>query len=216
VAGHGRTALPSGGHAWEVTAGRRRPSLGEDDGEVRAGEEATASAARMMEMTVHRSRSSSERRRRRSRSSSDWRRRSSARGLPPRPVRQRRRAGERVGGGVRVSGRAGGGGSGRRSGVRASGRVGGGGSGRHSGSVRVSGRAGGGAAGGAATACRRAGGRAAAAGSGVYAAGAVGADGRVGRGHVRDRVPPIYDGVMCAVIDYYYLRRPRKALVNNS
>jgi hypothetical protein len=40
--------------------------------------------------------------------------------------------------------------------------------------------------------------------------------GRVGRGRVRDRVPPIYDGVMCAIVDYYYLRRPRKALVNNS
>jgi hypothetical protein len=40
--------------------------------------------------------------------------------------------------------------------------------------------------------------------------------GRVGCGRVRDRVPPIYDGVMCAVVDYYYLRRPRKALVNNS
>jgi hypothetical protein len=98
VAGHGRTALPDGGHAWEATVGRRRPSSGEDDGEVRAGEEAAASAARMTEMMVHRSRSSSERRRRRSRSSSDWRWRSSARGLPPRPVQQRRRAGERVGG----------------------------------------------------------------------------------------------------------------------
>jgi hypothetical protein len=71
-------------------------------------------------------------------------------------------------------------------------------------------------------ACGRAGGRVAAAGRGVYAAGAVGADvgqsesGRVGRGRVRDRVPPIYDGVMCAVVDYYYLRRLRKALVNNS
>jgi hypothetical protein len=82
------------------------------------------------------------------------------------------------------------------------------------------------AAGGAAAACGRvgsggsgraaaaAGGAAAAAGRGVYAAGAVGAGGRVGR--VRDKVPPIYDGVMCAVVDYYYLRRPRKALVNNS
>jgi hypothetical protein len=74
----------------------------------------------------------------------------------------------------------------------------------------------------AAAACGRAGGRAAAAGRGVYAAGAVGADvgqsesGRVGRGRVRDRVPPIYDGVMCAIVDYYYLRWPRKALVNNS
>jgi hypothetical protein len=56
--------------------------------------------------------------------------------------------------------------------------------------------------------------RAATTGRGVYAAGAVGAGGRVGR--VRDRVPSIYDGVMCAVVDYYYLRRPRKALVNNS
>jgi hypothetical protein len=32
VAGHGRTALPGGGHAWEATAGRWRPSSGEDDG----------------------------------------------------------------------------------------------------------------------------------------------------------------------------------------
>jgi hypothetical protein len=53
--------------------------------------------------------------------------------------------------------------------------------------------------------CRRAARR------GVYAAGAVGADvgqsepGRVGRGRVQDRVPPIYDGVMCAIVDYYYL-----------
>jgi hypothetical protein len=60
VAGHGRTALSGGGHAWEATAGRWRPSSGEDDGEVRAGEEAAASAARMMETTVQRSRSSSE------------------------------------------------------------------------------------------------------------------------------------------------------------
>jgi hypothetical protein len=86
--------------------------------------------------------------------------------------------------------------------------------------VRASGRAA--AVGGTVAACGRAGGRAAAAGHGVYAAGAVGADvgqsesGRVGRGRVRDRVPPIYDSVMCAVVDYYYLRRPRKALINNS
>jgi hypothetical protein len=74
--------------------GRRRwPSSGEDDREVRVGEEAAALAARMMETTVHRSRSSSESWWRRSRSSSDWRRRSSARGLPPRPVQQRRRLG---------------------------------------------------------------------------------------------------------------------------
>jgi hypothetical protein len=154
VVGHGRTALPGGGHAWEATAGQRRPSSGEDDGEVRAGEEATVSAARMTEMTVHRSRSSSERRRRWSRSSSDWRRRSRS------PSKARA----------------------------------------------------------AAAAC----GRAAAAGRGVYAMGAVGADvgqsesGRVGCGRMQDRVPPIYDGVLCAVVDYYYLRRPRKALVNNS
>jgi hypothetical protein len=63
----------------------------------------------------------------------------------------------------------------------------------------------------AAAACGRAVRWAAAAGRGVYAAGAVGADvgqsesGRVGRGRMRDRVPPIYDGVMCAVVDYYYL-----------
>jgi hypothetical protein len=65
-------------------------------------------------------------------------------------------------------------------------------------------------------------GRAAAAGRDVCAAGAVGVDvgqiesGRMGRGRVWDRVSPIYDGVMCAVVDYYYLRRPRKTLVNNS
>jgi hypothetical protein len=40
--------------------------------------------------------------------------------------------------------------------------------------------------------------------------------GRVGHGRMWDRVPPIYDGVMCAVVDYYYLRRPKKVLINNS